>query len=616
MVYTGELHVEQLLRKSVFTFVQAGASCKWVDDSQRLVLEHFDTISNSPSQIYHSALPLCPSSSWLYKHYTTELLQEVKVTKGHPAGWGKCFRTVTLDHEPLALTCWKDTIAVGFDSGEIITLDGITGIQTAILSGHTDYVKSLVFFPDGTLLVSGSYDKTIKLWDVQTGGIVKTFHGHTNYVHSVSVSADCTLVASGSDDYTICLWNVQAEECHHVIEQQNPVVHVRFSPTDPQHLLSVSNDEVWHWNINGHQTNPTHNGTKIAFSLDGTQFVSCNVEDIVVQNSSSGEIVAKFHMAGRTIHDCCFSPDGRLIATATGLTIHVWDTTSSHPHPVETFDGHTNPINTLEFHSPSSLISSDDNLVKLWEVGTLQADQVVADLESASIMSITLQAEDSIAISSDSDGVVRIWDISTGLCKASFETIAKGPWWSDVWLINSRLIYVWYMEEKIHILDVEKGELLHTVHVTLGYAVVEDVKISGDGSNIFCLWDQSIQAWSIHTGEAIGEVGLEDCQTRRFLTVDSSRVWVHSPGSEPLGWDFGTPGSPPVQLSNQPLLLSKNAKLWDMRHRIKDAVNKKVVFQLAGRYVNPVESQWDGRYLVAGYESGEVLILDFNHVHS
>ena len=82
-----------------------------------------------------------------------------------------------------------------------------------------------------------------------------------------------------------------------------------------------------------------------------------------------------------------------------------------------------------------------------------------------------------------------------------------------------------------------------------------------------------------------------------------------------MGWDFGVPGSHPVQLSNTSLLHPNYTKLWDIaQSRIKDAATGKVVFQLAGGLVNPVDSQWDGRYLVAGYESGEVLILDFNHM--
>jgi len=607
----------------MFTFVQAGASCEWVDDGQHFILEYFDAICNSPSQIYHSALPLCPSSSWLCKHYTAELSQEFKVVKGLPAGWGTCSRTVTLDHKPWTLMCWKDVIAVGLDSGEIITLDGITGIQTAILSGHSDKLRSLAFSPDGTSLVSGSYDKTVKLWDVQTGGVIKTFHGHNDSVVSVSISADCSMITSGSADHTMRLWNIQTEECHHVIEQQDWVWHVRFSPTDPQHLMSVSVDKVWHWNINGHQSSPTHDGSCIAFSLGGTQFVSCHDRDIVVRNSSSGEIMAKFQVANSKINHCCFSPDGRLIATAASQTAHIWDTTSSHPHPIKSFVGHTKDITSLAFSSPSSLVSSsDDKSVKFWEIGTLQADPVVADPESTSptsaqIMSITLQAEYGISISSDSDGVVRTWAISTGLCKASFQTPAKGAEWSDVKLINSRLIFVWYVAKKIRILDVEKGELLQTVNVTLdSQDGVEGVRISGDRPNVFYLCWETIKALSIQTGEVVGEVGLQFCQLQRSLTVDGSRVWVHSPESEPLGWDFGAPGTPPVQLSNSHLLLPNNAKMWDVRqYRIKDPVTGRVFFQLTGGFANPVDAQWDGHYLVAGYKSGEVLILDFNHVH-
>jgi len=438
---------------------------------------------------------------------------------------------------------------------------------------------------------------------------------------SVSISADCAVVASGSYDKTVCLWDIQAEQCHHVIEQQDCVYHVKFSPTDPQHLISVSGDKVWHWNINGYHTNLEYSGSCIAFSFNGTQLVSCHGEDIVIQNSDSRGIMAKFHAAGCNIHHCCFSSDGKLIATAAGSTAHVWDTTSSNPYPIKTFVGHTSSITSLAFSSPSSLISSShDNSVKFWEIATLQADPVVADPEaisptSAQIVSITLYAEDGITISSDSDGVVRTRDILTGLCKASFQTPAKHPRCSDVQLINSKLISVWYTD-KIHIWDVEKGELLQTVYVTLDHGDAKDVRISGDGSSVFCLHGRSILAQSIQTGEVVAEVELEYCGPPRCLTVDSSRVWVHSPVSEPLGWDFGTPGSPPVQLSNSPLLLAKNGKLWDFRQsRIKDAVTGRVVFQLAGRFAKPVKSQWDGHYLVAGYESGEVLILDFNHVH-
>ena len=600
------------------TPIQVGASCKWADDSQHLLLEYFDEISGCPSKLYHCALPFCPSSSWLHQYYATEFLQEVKVVKGLPAEWGSCSRTVALDTRAFSIACWKDTIGVGLSSGDIVTLDGITGIQTAVLSGHTSWVESLAFSPDGTSLVSGGFDKTIKLWDVQTGGVVKTFYGHTHRIQFISISANFTMIASGSDDKTIRLWDIQTEECCRVIMQQSWVCCVRFSPTDPQHLISVSGDKIWQWDINGHQIKPTYDGSSIAFSPDGTQVVLCQGENIVVQRTDSGAIVAKFHMANSEANHCCFSPNGRLIAVAIDSTAIVWDTTSSATHPIETFVGHTDVITSLVFSSPSSLLSSSlDQSAKFWQIGTLPTDSVVTDMGStlstpARIKSITLQADLGIVLSSDSDGVVRIWDISTGLCKASSKTPAGGAKWNDAQLINSRLTCVWYENEKIHIWSAgdRKPQLLDATSDD-----VEDVRISGDGCNVLCLKYESVRAWSMLSRAVVGDVRLKYSDSRRMLSVDGSRVWVHSPVSETQGWDFGVPGSPPILLPNSALLRPSSTKLWDrFNFMLRDIVNGKVFFQLAGGFSDPFDSQWDGQYLVAGYASGEVLILDFNHV--
>ena len=591
--------------------LQAGVTSKWTNDSQRFLLEHFDTIHNSPSQIYHSALPLSPPS-WLHKCYSAELSPMFKVVKGLPAEWGVCSRTTVLDSYIQTLSYHCGRIAAGFVSGDIFILDTITGTQTAVLSGHKRQVRCVVFSLDGTSLVSGSMDNTVKLWDIQTGGVVKTLFGHTQSVYSVSISADYMTVASGSYDDTYCLWDIKTGECYCTIKQEDTVWHVVFSPTDPQHLISISNKMVWQWDANGHQTEPPFDGWHVSFSLDGTQFVSCHDKTVTIHNSSSGATVSEFQIIGSNAYQCCFSPDSRLVAVAASRTVYCWDITSSNPQLVETFVGHAKDITSLAFSSPTTLITaSADRSVKFWQIGAQSIDPAVVDpkstsLHSAPLKSITLQAEDGIVITSDSDGMVKTWDISTGIHRASFQTPAK-LYKRDVRLINERLILVYCADSKIYIWDAGDEKLLLEVKV---YNNVEDLRISGDGLKIFHLWAPNIWAWSIQTGEAMGKVKITFSADMGSLIVNGSKVWTHRRQSGYEGWDLGIAGSTPTKLSGMPAL-SNGSLLWDPKQgRIKNAVTGGVIFQLSGRFANPADVQCDGSYLVAGYGSGGVLILE------
>jgi len=581
------------------------------------LLEHFDTIHNSPSHIYHSALPFPPSSSWLHKCYSAELSQEVQVAEGLPAEWGTCLCTISLDSRIYDLSYQNNAIAVGTQDGDIIILNAITGSQTAVLSGHAGPVESVAYSPDGRSLVSGSLDNTVKLWDVQTGGVVKTFYGHADCVSSVSVSADCARIASGSWDKTIRLWDIQTGECYCVIDQEDTVYHVSFSPTDPQHLLFICEDKVRQWDIDGHQAGHAYDGTQFAFSSDGTQSVSSYKEVIKVKNSGSGVIIAAPWIGSDTPDCCCFSPDSRLIAAAAYRIVHVWDITSSTPNLIEMFTGHNIEITSLVFSSPSSLFSaSADGSIKFWKIGSSSKDPLEAPktplLTSIDTRSTTLQAKDGIIITSDFDGVVRTWDILTGLCKASFQTPVRGYDQRDAQLINGKLIFCWNANKKINIWDAEKGKLLLEIDET---GDLKGLKMSEDGSRVFSIDNSQcfIDAWSIQTGKNMGRVS--GGYRASNLTVDNSRVWVRDYLHEyEGGWDFGTPGSSPVQLpETHPYRLHPNGiMLWDTGlHRIKDTRTGKVVFQLPKRYGRPVDVRWDGQYLVACFPYMNVLILDF-----
>ena len=546
------------------------------------------------------------------------------MVKGPPAEWGTCSRTVVLDATPHTLACWKNTIAVGSRSNKIIFLNAITGSQLAVLSKHTDWVRCLTFSSDGTLLASGSDDKTVLLWDIQTGGIVKSFCGHTNYVLSVSISSDNNTIASGSKDKTIRLWDTKTGKCHCVIKRYEVINSVNFSPRNSRLLISASKAHtIEQWNVHGCKIGPTYEGSYVAFSSDGTCFVSWWEKVATVQNSASGAIVAKLQVPSNKLECCCFSPNGSLVAGGAGCTIYVWDITDSNPHLIKTLVGHTKNITSLRFSS-SLTSASEDRSIKFWQIGASSTDQVTTDiiatpLNPTRIQSTSLQVKDGIAVTSNDAGEVKTWDLTTGLCKASFQTPAKGRTWRDTQLIEGRLVLVWWEDKKIHTWDAKKGELTQIVDTSL--SDIRGIRISGDGSKVICLSEKSILAWSMWTGDIVGKVELEDdLDLLDPLCADGSKFWVSLRNSSLQWWDFGTPGSSPILLPNTPLnrprldLVDGHSWWKTSPNKVRDTVTGEVVFQLSGRYGKPFEVQWDGRYLVAGYESGEVLILDFNCV--
>jgi len=98
------------------------------------------------------------------------------------------------------------------------------------LSGHTDRVSALVFTPDGLVLVSGSSDRTIKLWRAEDGALLRTLSEHTGAVLSIACSPDGQILASGSDDQSIKLWRVADGTVVRSIPEPNRVDSVAFSP--------------------------------------------------------------------------------------------------------------------------------------------------------------------------------------------------------------------------------------------------------------------------------------------------------------------------------------------------------------------------------------------------
>ena len=142
-------------------------------------------------------------------------------------------RTIPCECHALA---HKNNIVAASNGHKILIIDAATGSHVAIFSGHLDDVTCLAFSMEGTLLVSGSKDCTVKIWDVQTGGVIKSFD-HVSSATSVSISADNTMVAIGlqamsieQQGGSIKQQNIETGEQHHMEQHHIMGRYTKFLP--------------------------------------------------------------------------------------------------------------------------------------------------------------------------------------------------------------------------------------------------------------------------------------------------------------------------------------------------------------------------------------------------
>jgi WD40 repeat protein len=158
-------------------------------------------------------------------------------------------------------------------------------------TGHTGSVRSVAFSPDGKQIVSGSSDRTVSLWDAQTGSqIGNPLTGHTSWVNSVAFSPDGKQIVSGSRDKTVRLWDAQTgSQIGNPLTGHTSLVNsVAFSP-DGKQIVSGSYDNtvrLWDAQTGSQIGNPltgqhTDSGSSVAISPDGSQIVQGYVDGTI-----------------------------------------------------------------------------------------------------------------------------------------------------------------------------------------------------------------------------------------------------------------------------------------------------------------------------------------------
>ena len=248
---------------------------------------------------------------------------------GH-GGWITSIAT-TVENPNIILSSSRDKSIIVWE----LTKDGeSSGFARRSLRGHNHFVSDVVISSDGQFALSGSWDGTLRLWEIATGKCTKRFIGHTGDVLSVAFSADNRQIVSGSRDRTIKLWNTLGE-CKFTIQEEGHtewVSCVRFSPSlAAPVIVSAGWDKlvkVWslancrlRTNLLGH----TGYLNTVTVSPDGSLCASGGKDGTaILWDLTEGKRLYSLD-AGDIIHSLVFSPNRYWLCAATSMSIKIWD---------------------------------------------------------------------------------------------------------------------------------------------------------------------------------------------------------------------------------------------------------------------------------------------------
>jgi WD40 repeat protein/serine/threonine protein kinase len=499
---------------------------------RRVGLAHAEWRLNEMAQAV-ALLEECPRErrhwEWSYVHHLCHA--ELRELRGHTGGVQAV--AVSRDGQRLASASLDKTVRVW---------DAQTGRQVQVLAGHTSAVHSVAFSPDGKRLASASLDRTVRLWDAETGRPDRVLKGHTSGVRSVAFSPDGRQLASASNDKTVRIWDTQTGRPVRVLKgHTNWVGSVAFSP-DGQRLATGSYDtraRVWDVStgkpalvLKGH----IGNVMSVAFSPDGKRLATASVDRTVqVWDAKTGQSLRVLRGHTDFVDSVAFSPDGQRLASASyDKTVRIWDVQTGQS--VRVLQGHTLPIRGVAF-SPDGqrlVTGSNDQTLRIWDAWIDPCTLVLnGPLTVSSALALSPDQQRLARVLQDFN--VRLWDARLGR-----EVLVlrghTGPVRKLAFSPDSRRLASASEDKTVRVWDAQSGQLALVLRGhTRG---VIQVAFSPDGLRLSTASvDTTVRFWNAHTGKptavvrgltrpVLGMVFSPDSRWLACTAVDNTvRVW-------------------------------------------------------------------------------------------
>jgi WD40 repeat protein len=319
---------------------------------------------------------------------------------------------------------------------EWFCLWGLCHGDRGLLRGHQGPVNRVRFAPDGKSIISAGADKSIILWDTDTGQPRQTLRGHTDSVWALALSPDGRYLVSGcsgrynsSSDKSLNIWDARTGQQLQSLNDIQAVRAASFSPDGK--LLAISRNhhkviELWDvasWKLSKTIAADDYWTGEMAFSPDGRTLVEARYNGTVkLRDLASGKDIATLAHANYAAHSVAFSPDGKTLATGcSDATARLWDAVTFK----ELALFQLGEVFSLAFSPDGQWLALAGAQLTLLDL-TDNARQTSIPGHSGEVNSVAFAADGRSLVTGGADGTVRLWQVP--------EQVRRSPASrSDVW---------------------------------------------------------------------------------------------------------------------------------------------------------------------------------------